>query len=262
MAQTGLRVRIGDDVRYLEATDDKPSIAYARLAEPRWERDDAGNFTELESEWHNGVFRGRQAELIREHQKGDSLLVLGNISEYEKTGNDGTVYQNVDLNVNHFAPDLSDRAVTVNYDRSKRQSREQRQTSEQNQEADITAAPVNQAAAGGIPIETVNAIDNEIHSRLQQLVDAGRLDPESAQETFSAISMVPESVTPATYCKIAEHVTQRRLPPAEAAWVGHTPRAILNNQTPPTWQQAQAAVPQQNQQQQAPQPQQSASMAM
>lgn len=260
MAQTGLRVRIGDDVRYLEATDDKPAIAYARLAESRWERDTDGNFTELEPEWHNGVFRDRQADLIREYEKGDSLLVLGNVSEYEKTGNDGRVYTNIDLNVNHFAPDLADRAVTVNYDRSKRQSREQRQSASQDQEADIAAAPAEKDI--GIPIDRVNAIDSEMHSRLQQLVDSGRLDQESAEEAFSAISMVPESVKPETYCKMAEHITKRHLPPAEAIWVGHTPRAMLTGQKPPTWQQAQVAVASQQPPEQQAQQQQQQSMQM
>lgn len=263
MAQTGLRIRIGDDVRYLEATDDKPAIAYARLAESRWERDTDGNFTELEPEWHNGVFRDRQADLIREYEKGDSLLVIGNVSEYEKTGNDGRVYTNVDLNVNHFAPDLADRAVTINYDRSKRQSREQRKSASQDQEADIATAPAGKEATHGLTMDTVNTIDAEIESRLQQLVAAGRVKQRTASKMMLTLSGTPGAgSSPELYCAVSEDVARQHLPPAEAFWVGHTPRAMLTGQKPPTWQQAQVAVASQQPPEQQAQQQQQQSMQM
>ena len=80
---TGHRVWIGTNPEFHEAKEGKEAVAFARLAEAQWQRDAEGNWVEGETIWRDGVFSGKQAELVRSYEKGDLLLVIGNARTVE-----------------------------------------------------------------------------------------------------------------------------------------------------------------------------------
>lgn len=100
----GFRVRLGETPKYRPASAEHPeSVAYARLAESNFRRDEAGNWVDQGTSWYDGVFTGRQADLVREYESGDMLIALGNQRTVESV-RDGQTYTNEKLYVNHFSP--------------------------------------------------------------------------------------------------------------------------------------------------------------
>lgn len=242
---SGFRVRLGEAPKYRPASaEHAEAVAFARLAESNYQLDQAGNWVDQGTTWYDGVFTGRQAELIREYQSGDMLLALGNHRTVE-TVKDGKTYTNEKLYVNHFSPDLSDRAVTVVMDRSLRQSAQRAVNADQDQEAD---QQVNQAEFTGNELDprdapgarTRNEVEAEMFQRLEQLVQVGRVSPDDAHEVIDAFKQVKDR-DPDTVYQTVVYASQK-LPPVEAEWVKSVPRNLVTGYAPYTWEEADNAA--------------------
>lgn len=144
------RVRVGGDVKFFEATEDKPAAAYVNLVEPKWHRNDDGTFVEVDPVWYDAKLYGKPAEVLNESfKKGDSLVVMGE-SKVVRSEVEGKQYTKNELSVKTFGPDIAYESVSI--DRSARdaaraaRSAAQETTQEQSQ-AVASDAEVDQAAA-------------------------------------------------------------------------------------------------------------------
>lgn len=243
---TGHRVWIGTNPEFHEAKEGKEAVAFARLAEAQWQRDSEGNWVEGETIWRDGVFSGKQAELVRSYEKGDLLLVIGNARTVENVV-DGKTYENEKLYVNHFSPDLSDRAVSVTMDRSQRQ---RERTSAPSQEAEQQQAQVATVVSTHHPSDDEGAVSREqveaeLHGRLAQLVEANRVTPAAATAVMDAYLSVKGDDARALHTAVQEAANEH-LPKTEAAWVSTVSKHLVDGGQLLTWQEAEyltAAAP-------------------
>ena len=235
---TGHRVWIGTTPEFHEAKEGKEAVAFARLAEAQWQRDAEGQWVEGETIWRDGVFSGKQAELVRSYEKGDLLLVIGNARTVENVV-DGKTFVNEKLYVNHFSPDLSDRAVSVTMDRSQRQrerNADATQEADQQQEQGVAVVATHHASdhEGAASREQV---EGELQSRLSQLVEANRIAPETATTVMDAYQKVQSEDARTLHAGVQDAVNAH-LPKTEAAWVYSVSKHLVDGGQLMTWQDA------------------------
>lgn len=135
------RVTIGNEPKYLPATEEKPAVAYARVVEnQRVFEPETKQYIDLDPVWREGVFRGAAADsLVRDYQVGDPLVVAGT-SKTEASHKDGKFYTNEKLYVDSFGPDAMFRTIAIERSRSQSASQNATQVAEQSQQQQTQAA--------------------------------------------------------------------------------------------------------------------------
>lgn len=235
---TGIRVNIGSDITFLPAQDGKQAKAYARLAQAQYEVIGEGadrTFRELDSRWFDGEFTGDAAlQLQAMHQKGDALIVLGNIKEESREW-EGREITSERFYANTFGPDAAQ------YD-SYELHRKARAV---NQGA--SSQPVQQAVrevAGPNPDDA----EAELHSRLNDLVQSSRISPDHATEVMDAFSKNKHEPSDVAHEAVSAAASMRLRRQEEFLYVTSVTGSQVTGQPPLTWaesEQRAAATPQQ-----------------
>ncbi|NLA65465.1 MAG: hypothetical protein GX862_05975 [Leucobacter sp.] len=244
----GFRVRLATNPKYFPADSQKghDQFATARLVEANWSKNDAGEWVEGDPTFYDGVFNGQQADLIREYQSGDALLVIG-ASRIVEREHEGKTYKNPTLYANHFSPDLTDRAVTVVMDRSQRANRTREAAPAADQEADQVATSQVQAtpaaAADRHPDDNVNAVaratvEAEMLNRVHALVKQGHLSAEDAAKVTDVYESARNAHPDELRASVDSAVKSVPLSDTARTWLMSVPNHLSSAASPMTWAEA------------------------
>lgn len=168
------RVNIGGEIRFFEATEDKPAAAYVRLAEGRRERDPDGQWVDGEPRWYDAKFTGVWAKkLVEEYQKGDPLIVSGDTVKHTRETADGRSFQSTKLYVEVFGPDPVLAKITLTRGQGRApQAQAAPQQAVQEAEAEAEREPERVTVQG----------------RIGELVEAGRLTQQQNDDLLRAVN--------------------------------------------------------------------------
>lgn len=138
------RVRIGGDIKFYAATENKKAVAYVSLVEDRQKRQADGTYAESDPNWFDGTFRGGWAEALNEsYRSGDAILVDADIEKHSFQKEGGDVVRSMKMYVSAFGPDAIRARVAI--DRTPRAERvvqqEQRADAAADAESDLAASP-------------------------------------------------------------------------------------------------------------------------
>lgn len=225
---TGIRVNIGSDITFLPAQDGKQAKAYARLAQAQYEVVGEGTdrtFRELDSRWFDGEFTGDAAlQLQAMHQKGDALIVLGNIKEESREW-EGREITSERFYANAFGPDAS------RYDGYTLQRK---------------AKTVNQSASSQPEQQAVREVSGpnpddaeaELRSRLNDLVQSSRLSPGDATEVMDAFSKNQHEPANVAHAAVSSAASMRLTRQEEFEYVTSVTGSQVTGESPLTWAEA------------------------
>lgn len=195
----GIKVNLGSDIRYLPSNETQPAKAYVRLAQAQFETsggEEHRTFKELPARWYDGVFTGAAADQLQaNHQKGDALVVVGNVAEHAWKNAEGQEKIGERFYVSAFGPDAT---------RYEGYTLQRRPRAAQAAPANNIAQQAAQTAAGELSADDAEA---ELFTRLNGLVQSGRISPDDATAVMGVFvdhKHEPAEVTHAAVLAAAE----------------------------------------------------------